>query len=270
MNIASLPWYDFPEIKPATDSFWHFFASRLKKAGFHPPDFLTRNISYKHQWQSPFLLFSQACGYDVVKPFIRDLRVVATPCYNVPDCLDHNYSSFIIVRSDAKIESIEDLYHKSCAINCQHSHSGANILYFVVANYVKNCTNFFSRAEYSGSHENSIRMVSENKVDTAAIDCLSYHILKKFRPQLFKKIRIIHRTPHAPAPPYVTSASRSELEITTIREILWELNEAPQMQPIFRELFIREIKYIPFEEYFHILDMEKIALKKYIQTGENN
>lgn len=266
MYIASLPWYDFPEIKSATDSFWHVFASRLKEEGFTPPSSLTRNISYKHQWQSPLLLFSQACGYDVVKPFMQDLRVVATPCYDVPGCKDYNYSSYIVVHRDSKIESIEGLYHKSCAINCQHSHSGANILYFVVANYIENCQNFFSRAEYSGSHENSIRMVSENKVDTAAIDCLSYHIFKKFRPKFLKKIRIIHRTPHAPAPPYVTSTSHSETEILKIREILQGLNKQPKMQSIFRQLFIREIKYIPFEEYFHILEMEKIALKKCIQN----
>ncbi|WP_372367767.1 phosphate/phosphite/phosphonate ABC transporter substrate-binding protein [Candidatus Uabimicrobium sp. HlEnr_7] len=263
MYIASLPWYDFSEIKHATDFFWCFLADRLRDLGFEAPNTLTRNIPYKNQWQSSRLLFSQACGYDVVKPFIKNLRVVATPCYDVPGCKEHNYASFIIVHRDSNIYNIEQLYNKSCAINCQHSHSGANILYFVIANTIKKNQNFFSQIEYSGSHENSVKMVLDKQVDTAAIDCVSYHILEKFRPEFIKKIRIIFHSPYAPAPPYVTSALRCESEIKAIRQVLIDLNSQKEIQPTLNTLFIREIKYIPLEEYFTILDMEKIAMNKH-------
>jgi hypothetical protein len=40
--IASLPMYDWPEVREATDAWWAGLARHLRDAGFEAPDRLTR------------------------------------------------------------------------------------------------------------------------------------------------------------------------------------------------------------------------------------
>jgi hypothetical protein len=65
--FASLPWYDLPELREVTDWFWSCLAGNLRERGFKQvPEKINRELPYDQQWTSGRLLFSQACGYDVL------------------------------------------------------------------------------------------------------------------------------------------------------------------------------------------------------------
>src|SRR5436309_2979270 len=91
--IASLPMYDWPEVRAATDAWWSGISRYL---GVHIP--LRRAKDHASLWRGPDLLFSQTCGY----PFTHELRgavqLVATPHYRAVGCHGPAYSSFIFAR----------------------------------------------------------------------------------------------------------------------------------------------------------------------------
>jgi hypothetical protein len=70
-NIASLPMYDLPEIRTATDQWWKRLADALRQEGIDGvPDALWRGDDYRMPWTHPDLLLSQTCGY----PLTHELR----------------------------------------------------------------------------------------------------------------------------------------------------------------------------------------------------
>ena len=58
---------------------------------------------------------------------------------------------------------------------------------------------------WTGSHVNSIDAINTFRADFAAIDCVTFELLRKNRPDLLKSIRIIGYSVKAPSLPYVTS-----------------------------------------------------------------
>src|SRR5262245_44413734 len=108
MYLASLPWYDLPEIRPQTDAFWTGVARHLSALGVGDvPERLSNDVHWEEPWRSPRLLLSQCCGYDAIMPWRQTLRVVATPCYAAPGCAGPAYSSLVAVRDDAPFRTLE-------------------------------------------------------------------------------------------------------------------------------------------------------------------
>src|SRR5262245_60570482 len=135
MYFANLPWYDFPEIRAATDLLWSCLADNLRRRGVsRVPTTLDRNAPYRTQWMSGNLLFSQCCGYDAIfPPYSKHLRILATPVYAAAGCQGACYSSFVLVGDASPAEHIADLRGTRCAINEANSHSGMNVLRSMIA-----------------------------------------------------------------------------------------------------------------------------------------
>lgn len=85
----------------------------------------------------------------------------------------HKYFSYTIVRKDAPYKSWQDLRGHSYAFNEQNSNSGYNMpRYKLVQLGAKRWDDWFSRVVASGSHEESIRMVSQGRVDASSVDSM--------------------------------------------------------------------------------------------------
>ena len=99
MPIASLPWYDLPEIRWARDALWSAISRELRQQGWRAvPESLEASEQYEEHWACNGLLLSQACGYDVLFGHAERLQIVATPCFSAPGCEGPMYSSHIVVR----------------------------------------------------------------------------------------------------------------------------------------------------------------------------
>lgn len=256
---ASLPWYDLAEVRQATDALWRELRRQFLLAGISKVPFrLNREVAYQRQWSSPRFLFGQACGYDARIAYADHLQVVATPCYDVSGCDGGNYSSFVVVREDSRFESVEDLRGTRCVINTPTSHSGMNVLRALVAP-LHSEGRFFSMVQISGSHERSLRMIQREEVEVAAIDCVTYALLSRYRPSELAETRVLHCTEHVPAPPYVTSASTPPETLAAMRKAIIRAIELPSMASVRSALFIAGVRILLDEAYVPIEALASLA-----------
>lgn len=258
--LASLPWYDLEEIRPATDALWDELKRQFRIAGLsNVPERLNRDVAYERQWTSPDFLFGQACGYDVRLAYVDHLQAVATPCYDVPGCVGHNYSSFVIVREESKFESVEDLRGTRCVINSPTSHSGMNVLRALVAPL--HCDGrFFADVSISGSHESSLRMVGLGQVDVAAIDCVTHALIARYRPAELAGTRVIHHTEHVPSPPFITARNTSPEKLAAMRDAVLSALDQPTFAQTKEMLMLSTVEVLPDDAYISIETLETLAL----------
>lgn len=259
--LASLPWYDLPEIRDATDTLWTCLAHSLRKRGFDQvPEKLNRELPFDQQWTSERLLFSQACGYDVLLAYRSSLRLVGTPVYTVEGCRRALYSSVIVVRRDSNIEHTGQLRRSRCVINSPTSHSGMNMLRAIFAS-VHQEGRFFSAILHSGSHEASLSMVADGLADVASIDRVTYALIERYRPLALRKTRMLCCSMRTPAPPYVTGSQMTDKQVDQIRQALTETLAMPSMKVAKEALLLDGLANLPLETYRPIIDLQQWAAR---------
>lgn len=220
MSLACLPWYDLRETQKATDRLYARIARALREQGVADvPDRLDRRADYESQWSCPTLILGQACGYDVYCANHHALEVVGVPLYDFPGCEGNKYRSFVIVREDAIYRSLKDLRGARCVINSPLSHSGMNVLQALISP-LSSEGSFFGDVQISGAHERSLEMIMTKSADVAAIDCITYGLLKRHRPQAIASTRIVHRTCARTAPPYVTRRGADQTTLALLRNAI--------------------------------------------------
>ena len=185
------------------------------------PADLDRSRSAHELWTDPGLLLSQCCGADLVGRYAETLTLVATPLYQARGCDDCNYSSVILVAEDSPATGLSDLRDSVCVVNSRKSHSGANALRALVAPLSRQ-GRFFSRVVTSGSHPASVTAVARRKADIAAIDCVTYAHLERYRPSLLQGTRRLCYTASAPGIPFVTRAGSDPYQIRQLQDALLE------------------------------------------------
>lgn len=257
-RVASLPWYDFEEVRPETDRFWSALVAAFRGRGIPGvPEQIDRTSPFEEQWKSGRLLFSQACGYDVILAHRDRLKVVATPVYDADGCSGPNYSSVIVVREDSLPRCFEDLRGTRAVINSPTSHSGMNIFRSMVAPFHED-GRFFEEVLQTGSHEASIASLARNQADVAAIDCITWSLLARRRPGLLTHVRVLARTPRMPAPPFVTGSETADRDIEAMRDALTEILATKS----FTETGLRGIEVLPSDAYAPLFDLERTAQRQ--------
>ena len=220
VKIASLPWYDCPEVRDATDALWRCLRGHLVGNGFaEVPEELERDLPARHQWEASNLLLTQACGYDVILTSREQIQVLATPEFAVPGCEGGDYFSLVVVREDSPYQELVDLRGSRCVINSPTSHSGMNCLRALLAEFHSH-GHFFEEILTSGGHRRSLGQLREARVDVAAIDVIIYQTIERHSPELLAGTRVIARTPAVAAPPFVASRSADGATVSALQEAL--------------------------------------------------
>ena len=202
--------YDFEEVRGAHEVLWNSVARKLERAGVEGvPAALDRSRSVHELWTDPGLLLSQCCGADLVGRYAGTLALVATPLYRAPGCDGCWYSSVVLVAEDSPATELSDLRDAVCVVNSHESHSGANALRALVAPLSRR-GRFFSRIVTSGSHPASVATVVRGEADVAAIDCVTYACLDRYRPSRLEGTRRLCYTARAPGIPFVAGRERFE------------------------------------------------------------
>jgi len=254
VGIASLPWYDLPEIRGETDRLWRRIAEALRARGVHEaPDHLLRGETHDRPWYSSRFLLGQCCGYDLVLPHAGRLQPVATPAYASSRTGPGRYRSLVVVGSTCDAASIEDLRGLRCAVNGATSHSGMGVLSTLVAPHSAG-GRFFSRVTITGSHESSVEALQRGDSDVAAIDSVVFALLERYRPSALYGLRVLCETPDAGAPPYVTSAATSPERLAHLRAALQEAMADPNLAKTREALLLEGIVGSSPAAYREILD----------------
>lgn len=256
---ASFPMYDFEEVHGAHEVLWNSVARKLRKAGVKGvPAALDRARDVHELWTDTGLLLSQCCGADLVGRYAGTLTLVATPRYRAPGCDGCFYSSVVLVAENAPATEISDLRNAVCVVNSHESHSGTNALRALVAPFSQR-GRFFSRIVTSGSHPASVAAVARGEADVAAIDCVTYAHLERYRPSLLEGTRRLCFTAQAPGIPFVTRAGSDPDRIRQLQNALVEAFEEPEVRAAGAAVFIDGVRILARSAYDRIAEMERLA-----------
>ena len=260
MKLASLPMYDLPELSAATHDLWRGLARHFRAAGVADvPAQLTARPRLPEHWLSPFLLFSQSCGYPLTHALKGHVRVVATPCYDALGNKGPEYFSVIVVPASAPAHSFADLRGKRAAFNSTDSQSGFNVLRALAAPLAKD-GRFFSESIETGSHVASLEAVAGGEADLAAIDCVTFALLSRHNRSALTGLRALCRTPTAPALPYVTAGSTSDDVVEKLRRGLQTAMADPELAGTRATLLLTGIQVLAEGAYDRIVQVETAAL----------
>lgn len=241
---VSLPMYDWPEMREATDGWWAGIARHLGVS--HT---LRRGPDHAAAWRDPGLLFSQTCGYPMTHEYKGKLHLVATPHYAVDGCEGPRYSSFVLARENRPLEGFRGA---RAAVNNADSMSGMLALKLVFAPVARQ-RRFFGEVTQSGRHVKSLIAVRDGEADVCAVDAVCVGLARRYRPEYLEGLVEVARSPLVPGLPYVTIAGdparlRSALDAAFADDALRHVRE---------RLFLSGCTALRPQAYDRIIDLEQ-------------
>lgn len=260
MRIASLAMYVSPQpLAAATATLWAFLRDDLRREGLTDvPDRLDAVLHHADAWLHPALLLAQTCGYPYVRHLRGKVRLVATPVYGHPGCDGPDMCSFVIVRANAPVRSLEDLRGTRAAINDPISNSGTNLLRAAIAPRSRN-GRFFSSVAETGSHLASIDAVASDTADVAAIDCVTYGNTQRFDPERVAGLRVLTATASTPGLPLVTRGDASDDELLLLRSSLGRAITEPNLAEARAVLSLKDFAVLSDADYEPVAELARFA-----------
>ncbi|MCB2134359.1 MAG: PhnD/SsuA/transferrin family substrate-binding protein, partial [Rhodobacteraceae bacterium] len=203
--IACLPMYDWPEERATIDALWSAIRKALVAAGVPAPAGLTRSDNLWALWQDPALVLGQTCGLPFRTRLHPSVSLVGALDYGLPDAPPGYYYSEIVVRADQP-GTFTDFLDRRLAINEFVSQSGwASIQNMALAQRAG-----FSAALPTGAHRHSAEAVASGHADIAAIDAVTWRLIRRHQPALAAGLRSLGRTPPTPGLPLITAQRETE------------------------------------------------------------
>ena len=195
--IAALPMYDRAETAGANDRLWAGIREELRTRGLPAPEALTRDRPLFDIWTDPALVLAQTCGYPYRARLHGRVTLVGTPDHGLPGCPPGHYCSVFLARQDGPPPAA----CRRLAYNETLSQSGyAAALRHAAAEGWR----FGSMIE-TGSHRGSARAVAEGRADLAALDVVSWEMMRRWD-AFAAQLREVARTRPTPALPYIAAA----------------------------------------------------------------
>ena len=165
------------------------------------------------------------------------------------------YHSYIIVRSDSKVDRFEQLRGKSFAFMDPLSNSGCLYPRYLLAKMGAKSEAFFSRHFFTHSHDNSVRAVADGLADGAAVDSLVYQQLVAEVPDLGDRLKVILKSPAFGISPVVSSPKTPPGLRDRIRTVLLAMNDDPKASSALAALSIEGFQPLGDHAYDSIREM---------------
>src|SRR5262249_11221081 len=225
-RIASLPMYDLAEIRPANDALWAAPPAPLRAAGGGdvPGRPTPGPPPLPAAWAGPALLFAQTCGYPLTTRLRERVRLVVLPRYAAPGCAGVTHRSLLIVPAEHPARALDELRGSRGALNSLESNTGMNLLRAVIAPLARGGP-FFGSVIMTGGHVASVGAVAGGAADLAAVDCITFAHLQRWRPELTRRVRVLAETPATPNLPFITASGTDEATLARLRRALEEVAE---------------------------------------------
>ncbi len=240
--IVSLPWYDFAETSTFLDNLWMSLRGKLDHGQQNKiPSVLDRTTKQIASLLSNNLFLTQTCGYDIAYGTPGPLSVIVTPIFEAEGASEGYYSSFLVSKTESKINNLSAaVAFGRFAANDDRSFSGYH------------CVRELSTSVqplWSGSHIESLNMIKNESADWAAIDAVTWSLLKKHSPEKIEDMQIFGQTRRVIAPPLVTAACVPKEEIIMLRRAVNSLNEDAVAKEHLQSMLIYGFREFSKEHY---------------------
>ena len=222
--IASLPMYDWPEERAATDALFADLRARDLQ-DLLPPTLSVPDDALAH-WADPALVFSQTCWGPISLGLVDALVPLAQPDYgDVPGGQGPFYRSAVVARTgialapptqDAALLPDDLMQGRRFVANSDHSLSG---FLSVARDLAIDPATLARQTVFTGSHRASIVAVAGGKADIAAIDCRSWALALRHMPCATGLV-VIGWTKARLGLPYVTRRDLPRPQASRLREAL--------------------------------------------------
>lgn len=245
--VASLPMYDWPEVRWATDALWAAIAERLAERGIAAPPKLDRDRPMEEAWTDPNLVLSQTCGWPYATRLIDRVRYVGTPVYDVPGCDGPLYSSMIVARRSDAAAGFPVLARRRIARNSADSFSG-----FVVLRAAMQDAGIDPDAAAwveTGGHRASIAAVASGKADVAAIDAVCWALAVEHEAAAAAELTIVSATPLRPGLPLITARTRNAEEVEALAAAFAEAVASPGLETAAQALRVAGVVRLDEGDY---------------------
>ncbi len=241
--IASLAMYDFAQLRAPADRFWASIRDNLRASGVDAPDKLERNNPYWEVWESPDLLFSQTCGRPFRLQLADKVSLAGTPDYSLKDCPAGYYRSAFVVRACDDRMMLTDYENTVFAYNENLSQSG----WAAAQCHAKSQGFQFENIWQSGGHAKSTRAVAEGRADIAAIDNMTWELVKRYEDYSLN-LRVVEWTKPTPGLPYITGKNiPKNIVFTAIYKAIESLNLHDRLS-----LLLHDLVEIPASAYLAV------------------
>ena len=241
--IASLMMYARPELDAAHARFWAAIRSELLQRSIACPANLSNDADEFEVWQSPQLILSQTCGMPYRLWLHDQVSLVGTPDFGVSGCPPGYYKSALIVRANDERGALSDFETARFTFNQTYSQSG----YAAPYAHVSPLGFWFRNRSQSHGHLMSARAVAEGRADIAALDAVSWRLIRRYE-SFAADLRVLDWTAPTPGLPYIAGPTAQRDKIRDAVAIaIAKLNVADR-----EVLGIKALIDIPKEAYLAI------------------
>jgi hypothetical protein len=204
---ASLPMYDTASTRAANDRFWTLIRTsygHVRTSYGHGPARLDRATDPHDTWDDPALVLSQTCGLPYRSELSDRVTLVGTPDYGVRGCPPGYYKSYVVVRTGDDRRSLSDFKGAMLARNDRRSQSGwaamEDALQIAGAGF-----SFVGQTIDTGGHTLSAQAVADGRADIAALDAITWTLIKREDQEVAGKLRVLCATRPTPGLPFITA-----------------------------------------------------------------
>ena len=101
--------------------------------------------------------------------------------------------------------------------------------------------------------------VAEGEADLASIDCVSFALLSRGRPELIERVAVVAESPLSPSLPFIASASLPAPTIAAVREALFAALADPDLAEARATLGLRGARPASPADYDRVIEIERDA-----------
>lgn len=204
---ASLPMYDTATTRAANDRLWALIRARLGQG----PRTLDRATDPHQTWEDPGLVLSQTCGLPYRSVLHDRVTLIGTPDYGVRGCPPGYYKSYVVVRKDDPRRHLGTFRGATLARNDVRSQSGWAAL---EGHLAENNMGFSFRGHThdTGGHARSAEAVAGGHADLAALDAVTWTLIKRENP-VAAQLRVLISTRPTPGLPFIAAAGADQARL---------------------------------------------------------
>ncbi|WP_213989460.1 PhnD/SsuA/transferrin family substrate-binding protein [Sodalis sp. dw_96] len=245
-DIVSLPMYAVN--RADVDAQWQQLRLLLAEQGLPVADLsLQWPEDLVDHWRDPRLLLSQTCGYPLMN-LLPNVQPVGCFHYDAPGCEGIGYRSLILARRREKGSTLGDFRQRRAVSNGADSYSGYHALEGMVKPLMGGGA-FFSEVIFSGGHEQSLLALQREEADIAAVDCVTYALLQRHRPERIRGLKVIGQTPLCPGLPLITQQHTPPATLAALRTALLSLASKPEYRAVCRAVLITGFSPVSRKRY---------------------
>lgn len=191
-------------------------------------------------WRRPDLGCVLMCGYPIALE-VAKVQPLAAP---IPKAAWANnravYRSDLIVREDAPFNKLSDTFSGTAGWTVDHSHSGFNAFRHHLLQFRKDN----EQKLYQNAIGNLITArgildeVLDGTIDIGPLDAYWHMLLRKYRPELVKGIRVLESTAVAPMPAFVASPNVPAEMVDKLKAAFAAAHRQPWFELVASKLLI--------------------------------